>query len=187
MVCQLVMIGTTSTAAVYLQDHGHDVAMIGLAVSLHLGGMYVASPITGWLADRVGRLAMIVIGCALLILATVVAGLAPGSNGLLVSLMFGLNGIGWNFAFVSGSALLTDALEPAERTSMQGFADLMTGLMGALGSTLGGIVLQSWGFPVLNAAGAILVVAPLAVTWLGRAALAPQPSERSEAPASSSA
>jgi MFS family permease len=187
MVCQLVMIGTTSTAAVYLQDHGHDVAMIGLAVSLHLGGMYVASPITGWLADRVGRLVMIVIGCALLIVATLVAGLAPGSNGLLVSLMFALNGIGWNFAFVSGSALLTDVLEPAERTSMQGFADLMTGLMGALGSTLGGIVLQSWGFPALNAAGAILVVAPLTVIWLGRAAFAAQPSERSEAAASSSA
>src|SRR4051812_10534740 len=173
MVCQLVMIGTTSTAAVYLQDHGHDVAMIGLAVSLHLGGMYVASPITGWLCDRVGRLVMIVTGCILLVAATVVAGLAPGSNGLLVALMFCLNGIGWNFAFVSGSALLTDALEPGERTSMQGFADLMTGLMGALGSTLGGIVLQSWGFPILNAAGAVLVVGPILVTWLGRAALAP--------------
>src|SRR5678816_879807 len=95
MACQLVMIGTTSTAAVYLLDHGHDVAMIGLAVSLHLGGMYVASPITGW-----------------------------------------------HFALVSGSALLTDALDPAARTSMQGFADLMAGLGGALGSTLGGIVLQ---------------------------------------------
>ena len=89
---------------------------------------------------------MILIGGILLIAAVIVAGLAPGSNGLLVALMFCLNGIGWNFAFVSGSALLTDALEPAERTSMQGFADLMTGLMGALGSTLGGIVLQSWGF-----------------------------------------
>jgi MFS family permease len=187
MVCQLVMIGTTSTAAIYLQDHGHDVAMIGLAVSLHLGGMYVASPITGWLADRLGRQAMIVIGCVLLIAATVVAGVAPGSNGLLVSLMFCLNGIGWNFAFVSGSALLTDALEPAERTAMQGFADLMTGLMGALGSTLGGIVLQSWGFSVLNAAGAVLVLGPLGVTWLGRAAFRPQPSERTEAAVSPSA
>src|SRR5215204_362737 len=67
MVCQLVMIGTTSTAAVYLRDHGHDVTMIGLAVSLHLGGMYVASPITGWLVDRVGRLVMILIGGLLLI------------------------------------------------------------------------------------------------------------------------
>jgi MFS family permease len=188
MVCQLVMIGTTSTAAIYLQDHGHDLSMIGLAVALHLGGMYVASPITGWLADRVGRLAMIVAGCAVLIAATVVAGLAPGSNAVLVSLMFCLNGIGWNFAFVSGSALLTDALEPAERTSMQGLADLATGLMGALGSTLGGIVLQSWGFTVMNLAGAVLLVGPLIATWLGRAALAPrapQSSERPEAAASS--
>ncbi|MFN8636077.1 MAG: MFS transporter [Chloroflexota bacterium] len=189
MVSQLVMIGTTSTAAVVLHDRGHDVQTIGLAVSLHLGGMYVASPFTGWLCDRVGRLAMILTGGCLLILAVVVAGLAPGSAGVLVGLMFCLNGIGWNFAFVAGSALLTDVLEPAERTSMQGLADLLTGLMGALGSTLGGVVLQSWGFSVLNGAGAVLLVGPLVATWLGRAALAPQPaqspSERSEAAASS--
>jgi len=187
MTSQLVMIGTTSTAAVYLKDHGHDVQTIGLAVSLHLGGMYVASPFTGWLVDRVGRLAMILTGGLLLTAAVIVAGLAPGSSGLLVGLMFCLNGIGWNFAFVSGSALLTDALDPAERTSMQGFADLMTGLMGALGSTLGGIVLQSWGFAMLNAAGAVLILVPLAAVWLGRAALAPQPSERAGAAASPSA
>ncbi|MCC7369706.1 MAG: MFS transporter [Chloroflexi bacterium] len=185
MTSQLVMIGTTSTAAVYLKDHGHDVGMIGIAVSLHLAGMYMASPFTGWLCDRVGRLTMILSGGMLLIVATVVAGLAPGSNGLLVALMFCLNGVGWNFAFVAGSALLTDALAPQERTSMQGFADLMTGLMGALGSTLGGIMLQSWGFAALNGAGAILILGPLAAVWLGRAALAPQPSERPEAAASS--
>jgi MFS family permease len=161
--------------------------MIGLAVSLHLGGMYVASPFTGWLVDRVGRLAMILTGGLLLIAAVVVAGLAPGSNGLLVALMFCLNGIGWNFAFVSGSALLTDALEPAERTSMQGFADLMSGLMGALGSTLGGVVLQVWGFSMLNTIAAVLTLGPLVVVWLGRGALAPQRSERSGAAASSAA
>jgi MFS family permease len=188
MVSQLVMIGTTSTAAVVMHDNGHDVGMIGLAVSLHLGGMYVCSPITGWLCDRVGRLAMILTGGCLLILAVIVAGLTPGSNGLLIALMFCLNGIGWNFAFVAGSALLTDVLEPAERTSMQGLADLATGLMGALGSTLGGMVLQSWGFTVMNLAGAMLLVGPLIATWLGRAALAPRPpqsSERPEAAASS--
>jgi MFS family permease len=187
MTSQLVMIGTTSTGAVYLQGHGHDVAMIGLAVSLHLGGMYVASPFTGWLVDKVGRLAMILTGGLLLMTAVIVAALAPGSNGLLVGLMFCLNGIGWNFAFVSGSTLLTDALEPAERTSMQGFADLMSGLMGALGSTLGGVVLQVWGFSTLNTVAAVLVLGPLVVVWLGRGALAPQPSERSGVAASSSA
>jgi MFS family permease len=147
--------------------------------------MYVASPITGWLVDRVGRLAMILFGGLLLMAAVVIAGLTPGSNGLLVALMFCLNGIGWNFAFVSGSALLTDALEPVERTSMQGFADLMTGLMGALGSTLGGVVLQSWGFATLNAAGAVLILGPLVVVWFGRAALVAQSSERPGAAASS--
>ena len=70
MTSQLVMIGTTSTAAVYLRDHGHDVGMIGVAVSLHLAGMYMAAPFTGWLCDRVGRLAMILAGGTMLIAAT---------------------------------------------------------------------------------------------------------------------
>ena len=56
MVSQLVMIGTTSTSTLYLHDHGHPVGTIGLAASLHLGGMYVSSPLSGWLSDRFGRL-----------------------------------------------------------------------------------------------------------------------------------
>ena len=142
MINQLVMIGTTSTAAVYLHDHGHHADVIGVAVSLHLGGMYAASPFTGWLCDRVGRLAMILAGGVLLLGAMVFAGLASASDGALVSAAIFLNGLGWNFGFVAGSALLTDALAPDERTTTQGFADLAIGLMGALGSMLGGIILQ---------------------------------------------
>jgi predicted MFS family arabinose efflux permease len=103
----------------------------------------------------------------------VFAALAPGSDSLLVSLAIFLNGIGWNFAFVAGSALLTDALSPTERTSMQGLADLVMGLMGALGSAAGGLILQAWGFPILNAVGAALILGPLTATWLRRGALTP--------------
>ena len=181
MTSQLVMIGTTSTAAVYLHGYGHQAGVIGLAVSLHLAGMYAASPVTGWLCDRVGRLAMILSGGLLLIGAVIFAGIAPGTDGILVSAALFLNGLGWNFGFVAGSALLTDALAPEERTTMQGFGDLATGLMGALGSTLGGMVLGVWGFPILNAIGAALVLGPLATVWLHRATLAPVPTERSEA------
>src|SRR4029450_12825045 len=53
-VSQFVMIATTSTSPLYLHDQGHSVATIGVAVSLHLAGMYVASPLCGWLADRRG-------------------------------------------------------------------------------------------------------------------------------------
>ena len=36
----------------------------------------------------------------------------------LIMLGLFLNGVGWNLAFVAGSALLTDALSPAERMAM---------------------------------------------------------------------
>lgn len=172
MTSQLVMIGTTSTSPVYLHDQGHDVQTIGLAVAFHLGGMYVASPLSGWLADRFGRLPTIAAGGLVLLVALALAGLAPGSESLLVMIGLALNGIGWNLAFVAGSALLTDALSPAERASMQGLADLVMGLMGALASAVGGMILGAWGFGVLNAFGAALVLAPLAATWLRRPALA---------------
>ena len=173
-VSQFVMISTTSTSPLYLHDQGHTVQTIGLAVSLHLAGMYVTSPLAGWLSDRFGRLLIIGAGAAILILAVVLAGLAPGSDRLLVIFALFLNGVGWNMAFVAGSALLTDALAPNERASVQGLADLFMGLMGALGSATGGMILGIWGFAILNAVGAVLVLGPLTVTLLRRQALSPR-------------
>ena len=171
MVSQLVMIGTTSTSPLYLHDHGHAVGTIGLAVSMHLGGMYVTSPLSGWLCDRFGRLPMIGAGGLVLLVALGLAGLPPGrAGGLVISGLF-LNGVGWNLAFVSASALLTDALSPDERASIQGLADLVMGLMGAVGSALGGIVLGAWGFGMLNLLGAAMLLVPLIGSWLQREAL----------------
>ena len=180
MVSQLVMIGTTSTSPVYLHDNGHRVQTIGLAVAVHLGGMYIASPLSGWLADRLGRLPVIGLGGFVLMAALSVAGLVPGSDSGLVMLGLFLNGVGWNLAFVAGSALLTDALSPAERASVQGLADLMMGMMGALGSATGGMVLGFWGFAALNALGAVCMVAPMVGAWVFRARLsAPASASRS--------
>ncbi len=172
-ISQFVMISTTSTSPLYLHDQGHAVGTIGVAVSLHLAGMYVASPLSGWLADRLGRLPVIAAGALLLIFAVALAGGAPGREGGLIILGLFLNGVGWNLAFVAGSALLTDALSAAERASVQGFADLLMGLMGAIGSAAGGMILGLWGFAILNAVGAALVLGPLAVTWLRRPVLEP--------------
>jgi MFS family permease len=170
-ISQFVMISTTSTSPVYLHDQGHHVQTIGLAVSAHLAGMYVTSPLSGWLCDRFGRLLMIGAGAAMLIVAVMLAGLAPGSDRVLIILALFLNGVGWNLAFVAGSALLTDALAPSERASVQGLADLFMGLMGALGSTAGGMILGVWGFAILNAVGGVLILGPLAVSLLRRPAV----------------
>jgi len=170
-ISQFVMISTTSTSPLYLHDQGHHVQTIGLAVSFHLAGMYVTSPLSGWLCDRFGRLLMIGAGAVILIVAVMLAGLAPGTDRVLVILALFLNGVGWNLAFVAGSALLTDALTPAERPSIQGFADLFMGLMGALGSAAGGMILGVWGFAILNAVGGALALGPLAVTLFRRPTL----------------
>jgi MFS family permease len=172
-ISQFVMISTTSTSPLYLHDQGHSVGVIGVAVALHLAGMYVASPLSGWLADRFGRMPVIAAGAGLLIAAVVLAGLLPGRAGAPVIFALFLNGVGWNLAFVSGSALLTDALFPTERASVQGLADLFMGLMGAIGSAAGGMILGLWGFAILNAVGALLVMGPLAFALLRRPALAP--------------
>jgi MFS family permease len=163
MAGQLVMIGTTSTSPVYLHDHGHHVGTIGLAVAMHLGGMYVASPLSGWLSDRFGRGMMIAIGGLVLLFAMALAGLVPSRESGLVMVGLFLNGVGWNLAFVAASALLTDALSPGERTSIQGLADLVMGLLGAFGSAAGGFVLGTLGFGALNALGAAVIVLGLAV------------------------
>src|SRR5206468_4028199 len=84
-ISQFVMISTTSTSPVYLHDQGYGVQTIGLAVSLHLGGMYVASPLSGWLCDRVGRLPMIGVGAMVLMGA-----LGTAAGGRILG--------GWGFA-----------------------------------------------------------------------------------------
>jgi uncharacterized membrane protein YeaQ/YmgE (transglycosylase-associated protein family) len=45
---------------------------------------------------------------------------------------------------------------------------LIMGLMGAIGSAVGGFVLGTWGFYPLNALGAACVVGPLIGVWLLR-------------------
>jgi MFS family permease len=176
-VSQLVMIGTTSTSTLYLHDQGHPVGTIGVAASLHLAGMYVSSPLSGWLSDRFGRLPTIGAGGGILMLACALAGLVPGSAGALVITGLFLNGIGWNLAFVSASALLTDALSADDRTSIQGLADLFMGLMGAVGSAAGGVILGVWGFGMLNAIGAAMLMLPLAAGSMRRAAAAAHAAE----------
>ena len=104
---------------------------------------------------------MIAMGGLVLLLAMAIAGLAPSRDSGLVMVGLALNGVGWNFAFVAGSALLTDALSPNERASIQGLADLVMGLLDALGSAAGGLILGPWGFGALNALGAAVVVGGL--------------------------
>lgn len=160
---QFVMVLLMTMTPLHIRHEGHDLGAIGLVISAHTLGMFAFSPITGRLADRFGRVALLTAAVAVLVAAGVIGIAASrGSYPLLVTSLF-LLGVGWNLGFVGGSALLTDSVAPADRVRVQGAGDALIWGGGALASIGSGWLLDHTGFAVLSAAGAMLSLAPV---WL---------------------
>jgi MFS family permease len=149
---------------VHMTHYDHGLEVISFVISMHILGMYGLSPLTGWISDRWGRLPTIAIGSLLLIMSCILAPTNPDTLLLAASLF--LLGLGWNFCFVAGSALLTDRLAVNERASIQGSTDLVVGVASVIGSLGSGEVMANAGYGAANAIGIgvsfiILIVAAL--------------------------
>jgi len=156
------MVALMSMAPVHLRDHGASLTIIGLTISLHVAGMYALSPVFGALSDRLGRLPVILGGQVLLLVALTVAWLSDGSPGsMTVSLIF--LGLGWSASVVAGSALVSEAVEIEDQSSLQGFSDLSMNAAGALGGALAGPILALAGYSGLGLAAMALVA--VVVVW----------------------
>jgi MFS family permease len=167
-VAQLVMVGVMSMAPIHMTHGGAELRMVGIVISFHTAGMYALSPVFGCLADRRGRIPVLAGGAAVLAVAFLVTGAAgPHDVGMLSCGLF-LLGLGWSAALVSGSALLVDAVPPADRPGVQGRADLAVNLSGALGGSLAGLAMAVTSYAVLNALAAslaaVVLVAVLSAT-----------------------
>jgi MFS family permease len=84
------------------------------------------------------------------------------ATGLLTAALF-LLGLGWNFSFVAGSALLTEGAAPARRVRLQGVGDAVLWTSGAIASLSSGLLLAASSFAVLCLVGAALTVVPVLV------------------------
>jgi MFS family permease len=104
---------------VHMREHDHSLALVGLVISLHIGGMFAPAPLTGWLADRLGARRVALGGCALLLAAGVLAATAGGGIPLLAAGL-ALLGVGWNACLISGSALLVSLVPALERPRVEG-------------------------------------------------------------------
>lgn len=161
IVGQVVMIVIMAMTPLHMSDHGQGLDAIGLVISAHVLGMFALSPITGRVADRIGSPNTILLGAGVLAVAALLAASAPPDGGTVLLVALFLLGYGWNLGFVSGSALLTSALRPAERTRTQGFTDSIVWASSALASLGGGIVLALTGYAALGLIGAALLVVPV--------------------------
>ena len=163
----VVMVAVMAMTPVHLLHHGASLSIIGFTLSLHVAGMYALSPVFGILADRFGRLGVILLGQGLLTAALLVA--AAGAEDMTaVTVALVLLGLGWSATTVSGSALLTEASAESRRTRRQGFSDFAMSMVGAVGAITAGFVLGAIGYGGLALSALVVVVTTAVLTPLGR-------------------
>lgn len=158
-----VMVLIMAMTPIFLRDGGAGLEIVGIVISAHTLGMFALSPVTGMLGDRFGRAQVAAAGMVIVLISVAMAGAAPPeATAVLIAALF-LLGLGWNWAFIGGSAILTEGLAIGERLRLQGAVDATVWLSGAAASLSSGVILAVAGFPVLNAIGAALLVIPTAV------------------------
>ncbi|GMV20831.1 MAG: MFS transporter [Vicinamibacterales bacterium] len=157
---QFVMVLLMTMTPLHLRHEGHELSAIGGVISAHTLGMFAFSPITGRIGDRYGRFALLWTGLALLVLACLIGALGDGSY-LWMTVSLFLLGLGWNFGFVGGSALLTDSTAPEHRVRVQGAGDSLIWGGSAIASLSSGWLLARTGFPALSLVGLGLSLIPV--------------------------
>ncbi|MEU3527912.1 MFS transporter [Streptomyces sp. NPDC038707] len=158
---QLVMVSIMTMTPVHMHDHGHGTAASGLVIAIHIGAMYLPSPLTGRLVDRHGRVKVAAASGITLLAAGLLAAAAPGDSVALLALALFLLGLGWNLGLVSGTAIITDTVPLATRARTQGLVDVSIALAGATGGMTSGILVAATGYPVLALTGGFLSLALL--------------------------
>lgn len=160
---QLVMVMIMVITPLHMSHSGHGTGAISLVILAHQLGMFGFSWGTGWLIDRFGAAAVIIAGAGILIVASLISPQVISVAGLSVALF--LLGLGWNFCFVAGSALLASGLGAVERTRVQGFSDTWSSAASALGSLSTGPLFAAGQMLLVGSVGLALSLA-LVAAWL---------------------
>src|SRR5258706_16339631 len=101
---------------------GHPFGDAAFVISSHVIAMFAPSLVAGSLIKRFGVLNIILTGALLNVVCVFIA-----LNGVDVAhfwFSLVLLGIGWNFIYIRGTALLTETYRPEEKTKAQGANDL---------------------------------------------------------------
>ncbi|WP_368074332.1 MFS transporter [Arthrobacter sp. 24S4-2] len=156
------MVALMSMTPVHLREHGASLVIVGFTISLHIAGMYALSPIFGCLADKAGRLPVVLVGQAMLLASLLIAGVAADSR-TAVTISLVLLGLGWSASVVAGSAMVAESVHIQDRPAIQGISDLSMNAAGAVGGALAGPVLASVGYSGLGFLAMTLVA--VVVIW----------------------
>ena len=152
-----------TSAPLAMVDCGHPIDHAMLGTQWHMLGMFAPSFFTGALIVRFGVERIVLTGLALTLLSAMVglAGTSVWHFWTAVTLI----GVGWNFAFIGATTIVTQCHRPEERYRVQSFNDfLIFGAMtissfasGALLAQAGWIAVNGVVIPPVLIAGALLI------------------------------
>ena len=143
----------------------HPYSSAATVISWHVIAMFGPSLITGSLIKRFGLLSVMLAGVAIMFacVAAALSGIAVTHFWLALVLL----GVGWNFMYVGGTTLLTDAYRPSEKAKTQGVHDFLVFGVSIVSSFSSGLLLESNGWQMLNyVAIPFLAIAGLACLWM---------------------
>ncbi|HEU5155726.1 MAG TPA: MFS transporter [Streptosporangiaceae bacterium] len=166
-----IMVAIMAVAPVHLTMEGATLRLTGIVIAIHVAGMFMPAPISGWLADRTGP-ATVAAASGVLLIAVAIAGALTGHEGTLVqTLVLALLGVGWNLGVVGASALLSASVSGALRPHAEGIGEVAMGVAAAAAAPLAGLITHVGGLAALWLVGA--AVAGLNLAVLGRSRLPP--------------
>jgi len=152
-----------TSAPLAMVECNHSVTDAALGLQWHVIGMYGPSFFTGSLIARFGIERIILAGFILLLgsAGVFIGGISLANFWIGLALL----GIGWNFAFIGATALVTHCHRANERNRVQAFNDFLIFGSMAVGSFASGklLVLFGWSavnevvFPVVLLAAAMLI------------------------------
>ncbi|BEL07460.1 MFS transporter [Actinoplanes sichuanensis] len=164
---QIVMVAVMTMTPVHMHAHGHDLHATGLVIAVHIGAMYLPSPITGILVDRLGRIPVAVASGSTLLAAGIVAATAPDDSVVLLTVALALLGLGWNLGLVAGTAMITDNAPADTRARTQGAVDVCVALAGAGGGIASGMIMAATSYATLSIIGGALALAVIPFVAFG--------------------
>ena len=154
-----------TSAPIAMIDCNHSITDATLGLQWHVMAMYAPSFFAGALMTRFGIDRVVWSGLAIMAVAMMVA-----ISGITVWHFWGalvLLGIGWNFAFVGATAMVTQCHRPNERNKVQAVNDFLVFGAMAIGSFSSGQILANYGWTAVNEVGLpIIVTAAGMLAWV---------------------
>lgn len=131
-----------------MAHHQHTLSETAFVIQWHVLGMFLPSFFTGNLIARFGAPKIMLAGIVLFLCHVAVA--LSGVEFLHFASALVLLGVGWNFTYLGGTTLVTEAYRPSEKAWTQGIFDFSVFTTVVISSFASGALLHFFGWNGVN-------------------------------------